>query len=52
LLSTLASAEMEKERKLQELRAVCLVEPHSQAVHFTWSTLAGRVTLSSAADLE
>jgi hypothetical protein len=52
LLSTLASAEMEKERRLQEMRATYLVEPHPQAVHFTWSTLAGRVTLTSAADLD
>jgi hypothetical protein len=52
LLSTLASAEMEKERRIQELRAAYLVEAHSQAVHLTWSSLAGRVTLTSAADLD
>lgn len=52
LLFTLATAEMEKDRRLQELRAAYVVEAHPQAVHFTWSTLAGRVTLTSAADLD
>jgi hypothetical protein len=52
LLSTLAIAELEKERLIQDLRAVYLVEPHPQAVHLTWSTLAGRVTLQSAAELD
>jgi hypothetical protein len=43
---------MEKERRIQELRAAYLVEAHPQALHLTWSALAGRATIASQNDLD
>ena len=52
LLSSLASAKMEKERKLQELRAAYTVQPYVQEVRLKWQDIAGRATINSEEELD
>jgi hypothetical protein len=52
LLATLASAEMAKQMRLQELRTVYTVEPAVSEVHLKWQDVAGRATIRSEEELD
>lgn len=52
LLSALAGAEMEKQVRLQELRAAYTVEPALSEVHLSWQAVAGRVAIHSELELD
>jgi len=52
LLSALATAEMERERRLQELRFKYETEPSTPEVHLRWREIAGPTEFQSEQELD
>jgi hypothetical protein len=52
LLSTLTAAEMERDRRLRELRSQYETKPPESEVYLRWHEIAGRIEIRSGPDLD